>query len=155
MKRILTILTAALLILALCTACGDTAKNVDLKALMDEINPTYNLTGLKAVEDTASLNRYYQIEEAGVKQFAAELTSSGSNYNEVVLIEAVDSAAAESIKAKLDERLRSQLSNAKSYDAEQVSMIEGCSVKVNGNFVYLIVGDQHADIEATVEAALK
>ena len=154
MKRILTILTAAVLIAALLAACSG-AKSVDLKAVMDDVNSAYGLSGLKQIEDTDSLNRYYQIPADAVKQFAAELTTEKSNYNEVILIEAADQNAADTVTQQLNTRLNNQLSNAKSYDAEQVSMIEACEVKTNGNFVYLIVGDQHAEIEAAVEAALQ
>ena len=154
MKRILTILTAALLILAICTACGS-KKSTDLKALLDEINTAYGFSDMKTVEDTDSLNRYYQVEADSVKQFAAELPASSKDFNEIILIEAVDENAAAQIKTQLDNRLRSQLSNAKSYNAEQVSMIESCETKQNGNYVYLVIGDKHAEIENTVAEALK
>ena len=154
MKRILTILTAAVLVLALLTACG--AKEADLKKVMDDVNSTYGLTGLTAVEDTDNLNRYYRIPAEDVKQFAAEFTKAASDgYTEVVLIEAVDADAAGRAKNKLDARLRSQLSDAKSYNAEQVSMIEGCKVMENGNYVWLVISDKQADINADIEKALK
>ncbi|HBE15119.1 MAG TPA: hypothetical protein DCY72_02570, partial [Ruminococcaceae bacterium] len=49
----------------------------------------------------------------------------------------------------------SQLSDAKSYNAEQVSMIEACSVKEKGSFVWLVISDKQADINAEIEKALK
>ena len=153
MKRILTVITAAVLVMALLAACG--AKNVDLGAVLDNINNTYSLSGMKAVEDTDNLNRYYQIDPASVKQFAAEIASSAKDYNEIVIIEATDSKATDSIKALLDARLRSQLSNAKSYDAGQVSMVEACEVKVSGNYVYLVIGENHEAIVAEIEKAIK
>ena len=154
MKRFFTILTAALLIVAALTACSG-AKSKDLKAVMDKINTDQQLTGLKQIESTDDLNRYYQIEAASVKQFAAELSSSATDYTEIILIEAVDQSAADSIKKQLDLRLRNQLSNAKSYAANQVAMIEACEAKETGSFVTLVIGDKHAEIEATVAEALK
>ena len=154
MKRIITIFTAVVLILALCTACGS-AKNIDLKQVMDDVNSTFNLTDMKTIDDTDSLNRYYQIGADSVKQFSAELPSSASDFNEIILIEATDSSAAADVKTQLDARLNSQLNNAKSYNAEQVSMIEACEVKENGNYVWLVIGDQHDEISAAIEAALK
>ena len=154
MKRILTVVTAALLILAICTACGS-AKSADLKALMSEINTTYGLANMKAVEDAESLNRYYQVDPESIKQFAAELPSSSKDFNEIILIEAVDENAAAQIKTLLDARLRSQLSSAKSYNADQVSMIEACETTQNGNYVYLVIGEEHDGIEAMIADALK
>lgn len=155
MKRILTIVVAAVLVLATLTACGG-AKNVELNELMKKINDTYGLTGLTAVEDADNLNRYYRTPKEDVKQFAAEFTKAASDgYTEVVLIEAVDADAAGRVKAQLEARRNSQLSDAKSYNAEQVSMIEACSVKEKGSFVWLVISDKQADINAEIEKALK
>ena len=148
MKKILTVITAAVLVMALLAACG--AKNVDLGSLLDTINSTYGLSNMKIVEDTDGLNRYYQIAPENVKQFAAEIASSAKDYNEIVIVEATDSKAADSIKPLLEARLRSQLSNAKSYDAEQVSMIEACKVKVSGSFVYMVIGEKQEEITADI-----
>lgn len=154
MKRILIIMTAAVMVLALLTACG--SKEADLKKVMNDVNTTCGLTGLTAVDDTDNLSRYYRIPAEDVKQFAAEFTKAASDgYTEVVLIEAVDADAAGRAKTQLDSRLRSQLSDAKSYNAVQVSMIEGCKVMENGNYVWLVIGDKQADINADIEKALK
>ena len=153
MKRILTVITAAVLVLALLAACG--AKNVDLSAVTQSITSSYDLGEMKTVDDTDALNRYYQISPDDVKQFSALLSSSAKAYNEIVIVEAVDSTAAENVKTQLDARLSSQLSNAKSYDAEQVSMIEACKVKTSGSFVYMVIGADHDAIVSDIEAALK
>lgn len=153
MKRVIAILTAALLVIALFTACG--AKEVDLKAVMEDINTKYELTGLTQVEDTDGLHRYYQTDADSVKQFAAEFSKEAGNYNEIILIEAADATAAENIQKQLEARLRNQLSDAKSYNAEQVSMIESCKVKETGNCVYLIISDKQSEIVADIEAALQ
>ena len=153
MKRLLSLVLAFMLVLGV-TACGS-KKSVELKPLMDTINSTYGLTDLKTIDDTDSLNRYYQVAADSVKQFAAELPTSSKDFNEIILIEAADENAAAQIKTQLDARLRSQLSNAKSYNAEQVSMIEACETKQNGNYVYLVIGDKHDEINATIAEALK
>ena len=153
MKRILTLITATLLILSLFSACG--AKSVDLKEVMDSINSTYDLSDLKVIEDADGLHRYFQIDADSVKQFAAEISSSTRKYSETILIEAVDQDAADTIKTQLETHLNSQLSNAKSYDAEQVAMLNGCKVEENGNFVYLVIGDDHECIEEIIETDLK
>lgn len=154
MKKVLTILTAALLVLALLTACG--AKQVDLNQVMKDINNTYGLANLTAVEDTDNLKRYYRIPTEDVKQFAAEFTKAATDgYTEVVLIEAVDADAAGRTKTQLETRLNSQLNDAKSYNASQVSMIESCKVKESGNFVWLVIGEKQEQINADIEKALK
>ncbi len=155
MKRVICIVLAAILIVGVLSACGGSAKAVDLKAVMNDINSKYGLTGLKTLESVDDLNRYYTINTADVKQFAAELSTAASQYTEVVLVEANDQTAADNVKKQLETHLAGQLSNAKSYDAGQVAMIESCSVKQAGNIVYLVVSDKFSDITGAVEAALK
>lgn len=154
MKRIIAIVLAAVLALAMLTACGS-AKEVDLKAVMNDINTQFGFSGLKTLESADDLNRYYMINTEDVKQFAAELSTAASQYTEVVLVEAVDQTASDNVKKQLEAHLNTQLSNAKSYDAEQVAMIESCSVKQSGNFVYLVVSDKFGDISGVIDAALK
>lgn len=152
MKRFFIIVTAALLILCVFAACN--TKTVDLNAVMDDINGSYALGDLKVIEDTDGLHRYFQIDADSVKQFAAEISSSAKKYSEVILIEAVDQSAADTIKTQLETHLNAQLGNAKSYDAEQVAMLEACKVEENGNFVYLVIGDNHEGIEEVIKTSL-
>ena len=154
MKRIIALVLAVLMAAAVFTACGG-AKEVDLKALLNDINTQFGFEGLKNLDDTAALNRYYQVNEADVKQFAGELSTTASQYTEVILVEANDSNAANNIAAMLKAHLDTQLSTAKSYDADQVAMIEACSVKQNGNYVWLVVSDKASDINSVIESALK
>ena len=155
MKRVICIVLAAILMVGVLSACGGSAKAVDLKTVMNDINSKYGLTGLKTLESVDDLNRYYTINTADVKQFDAELSTAASQYTEVVLVEANDQTAADNVKKQLETHLAGQLSNAKSYDAGQVAMIESCSVKQAGNIVYLVVSDKFSDITGAVEAALK
>lgn len=156
MKRIIALVLAVMMMAAVFTACGgSSAKNVDLSSVLGTINSQFGFEGLKTLDDTSALNRYYQIDEADVKQFAGELSTAASQYTEVVIVEANDADAAKNVADKLQAHLDSQLNTAKSYDADQVAMIEGCSVKQNGNFVYLIVSDKFNDINSVIEAALK
>ena len=171
MKKILAILFTILMTVSVLTACGDQpAENnnsdvqnnaadvqensVDLGALLDTINSQYGLDGLRVLEKASDLNRYYAVEEADVKQFAAELTSSASEYNEVIIIEATSSDAAQRINTQLNSRLDSQLNTANSYDKDSAAMIEQCEVKQSGNYVYLVIGENASDINATIAAAV-
>ena len=155
MKRIIALVLAALMMAAVFTACGGSAKNVDLKSVLDTVNSQFGLEGLKSLDDAKSLNRYYTIGEDEVKQFAGELSTAASQYTEVVMVEGNDADAATKIAAALQAHLDSQLSTAKSYDADQVAMIEGCSVKQAGNYVWLVISDKASDINGVIEAALK
>ena len=155
MKRLFAVVIAVLLAVCSLAACGsESAANVDLKSALSDINSQFGLSDLKVLENTSDLDRYYSVSEADVKSFAAELTTAAKQYNEVIIIEANDAAAAENIKSALNAHLDSQLSTAKSYDADAVAMIESCSVKTSGNFVYLVIGESAAAINSLIEKAI-
>lgn len=169
MKRIIALTLAVLMIAALFAACGgdkkeegnsNDAKSVDLTAVMNDINSQFDISestvqGLKKLETTDELDRYYMIAAEDIKQFAAERSSSSTDYTEVVLVEAVGADAVNKIVTQLNSRLDAQRSTARSYTPEAVDMLEGCSVKTNGNFVYLIINDKQDEIVKVVEDALK
>ena len=93
MTRPRTDVSAALLILL--AACGSApAKNVDLPALMAKLPLAQEDRDEMMELDAADLMTYYGIAEADVKQFAALMHTSGIDCDEIVLIEAADSAAA-------------------------------------------------------------
>ena len=154
MKRVFTIFITSLVVLTMLTACG--AKNVDLNKVLDDVKSKHDLSGLTAVDSVEKFSRYYTIPTEDVKEFAAEYTKSSTDgYTEVALVEAVDDKAAAEVKAQLERHLQDQLRDAKSYHAEHVSMIEACSVKDSGNFIWLVVCDKPDDINADIEKALK
>ena len=154
MKKITAVILVLLFVVAAVSGCGSSSKNVDLNALMDKINTDHNISGLKVVEDTSKLKRYFEIEESDVKQFAAEYASDASVYQAVILVEAVDADAASRIATSLDNHLDSQISEAKSYSPESEEMLSKCKVSQNGNFVCLIIGDDAESIQKEVDSEI-
>ncbi len=169
MKRILALTLAILMISALFVACGgdggkddkksESAKSVDLKAVMNDINSQYGISestvqGLKILETPEELDRYYMIASADIKQFAAERSSSATDFTEIVLVEANDAAAVEKIVTQMNSRLDAQRNTAKSYTPEAVEMLEKCAVKTKGNFIYLVINEKSEEIVGVIEAAI-
>ena len=153
MKRIIAVLTAAVLMLAVLSACSKT-EDVDLNKVMETVNSTYDMGELKSIDSKQELHRYYVVEEDDVKQFAAEFSAANGDYNEVILVEAVDKDAAGRINEALANHLRLQLRDAKSYHPEFVSMLKACEVQQSGNFVYLVINDRYDEIVSTISEAL-
>ena len=122
MKKIAICLLSLVLSLCMLTACG--TADVDLKVVFDDINSQFGITGLTVIEDASKLNRYYMIEEDKVEQFAAEFSAESSVFTEIVLIKAVDEAAASEIATLLNNHLQSRMSEAKSYNPESVAMLK-------------------------------
>ena len=153
MKKIAICLLSLVLSLCMLTACG--TADVDLKTVFDDINSQFGITDLTVIEDASKLNRYYMIDESKVEQFAAEFSAESSVFTEVVLIKAVDEAAASEIATLLNNHLQSRMSEAKSYNPESVAMLEGCSVETNGVYVSLIIGEKAAEMKAVYDSYFK
>lgn len=143
MKKVISIVSAFVLCLAIFTGCG--AKEVKLSEVMDKINSDFSLS-LQKLESADELNTYYSIDTADVKQFAAEIDPNSNAPVEIVLIEAVDADAASRVETALTTRYNAIYSQYSSYTPEQLDMVKACKVTKDGNFVSMIVADKGADM---------
>ena len=83
-----------------------------------------------------------------MKQFAAQQCSNGISAQEIVLVEAVDEAAASVIQEKLENRLSARMAESKDYLPDEYTIISDCEVVRDGLCVRLII---HAQEDALVE----
>lgn len=143
MKKVISIVSAFVLCLAIFTGCG--AKEVKLSEVMDKINSDFSLS-LQKLESADELKTYYSIDTADVKQFAAEIDPNNNAPVEIVLIEAVDADAASRVETALTTRYNAIYSQYSSYTPEQLDMVKACKVTKDGNFVSMIVADKGADM---------
>lgn len=149
MKKVLKVTALLLAIIgAFSLVSCSSQKDVDLENVLKTINDTYNITTTTKIEDKAKLKTLYQIDEADVESFAAEIDEQGMT--EIILVKAVDSDAAGRVSDKLQIRLNSKKSLAASYEAETLDLVKKCEVATNdGVYVRLIVADGVDDIVAT------
>ena len=139
MKKVISIISALVLCLAVFAGCG--AKEVKLSEVMNKLNSDFSLS-LKALESADDLNKYYSINTADVKQFAAEIDPNNNAPVEIVLVEATNADAAGKIETALTNRYKSIYSQYSSYTPEKLSMVKDCKVTKDGNFVTMIVADK-------------
>ena len=118
---------------------------VDLTQVRDAI-----IDGLEIAEpfllDTDALLNLYGIEGAWVAQSASFATMSGTFPDEVVLVEAVDEAAAASVAQCLQSRLDEVLVQSKSYDADNYAAAQACQVRCDGLYVSLLLSPKQAEM---------
>ena len=136
---------------------GCTAKEADLTSVLSDINSSFSdaTSNLTQLTDVADLNTYYEISADDVKQFAAEINTDASTAPvEIVLVEAVDSTAAESVKTHLEHRYNAIYGLYSSYSAEQFDMVKDCGVTQSGNFVTMIVAKDYSEMIKVVNAAI-
>lgn len=151
MKRLTTIIIASMIMIFAMAGCGGNTAEVDLTGVMTTIDTTYP-NEMQDITTTDDLNKYYSIDSADVKSFAAEYSKSG--VEEVILIEATDTDAAKRVEEKLQARYNSKKQQGASYSAEDLQVINNCSVKTNGNFVSMIVSANASGMEEIYNTAL-
>ena len=153
MKRIVSLLFVFVMMLSV-VGCSSTA-DVDLSAVMNDINSQYPEDGLTVLEEKSQLERYYMITEDMVESFAVEFSTQSSVFTEVVLVKAVDEDSASQIATLLNNHYQARLSEAKSYNPESVAMLEKCSVETNGVYVSLIIGENADGIKEVYDSYFK
>lgn len=152
MKKIKSLLAVFLFVCMLIPFAGCTEqKDIVLSDVLSSVNAEFSIdeSAMLLIEDTDTLELYYNISPADVKQFAAETTlNSATDITEFIFVEAVDSAAAKRVYDALELRYNSQRDLCASYSAELLAVVNKCSVVQEGNYVILIMSD---DFDAVTE----
>ena len=136
-KIIIGILALALLL----TACGAESATKDIVAIKEQIITELAIEGAMDIS-TDRLLDLYGIEAESVKTSACFVTMGGAFPDEIVMIEAVDSASAKQIAQKLESRLADVSNQAQNYDAESYAQFQKCKVQTDGVYVALFISAQ-------------
>ena len=157
MKKHLKQWTAMVLALVLAlslAACGQggSGKSADLPQTLETMKNEVGFTDVMDLDENG-LQINYGIQADDMKQFAALVDTSGIKCEEVILVEAVDSNAAQRVKEQLDKRMESKLAQNKDYLPEQYAIIQKCSEEQDGNYVSMIVGQEHQKLTEIYQKA--
>lgn len=144
MKKIFVSISAALMVLVMLASCGK-APAQDFKA--EDIYQKVT-EGISMPENTVELSAddltdYYGIDSAKVSEFKAVQDSLGYK-DEVVVIKAVDEAAASEIGAQLTEHIEYQKNSMKNYDAAQFDILGSSEVVVNGVYTAMFISAEQS-----------
>ena len=115
----------------------------------------FTLNGEMLKLEVADLMNYYGIAAEDVKQFAAAVSTTGINCDEVVMIEATGAEAAARVKTALDNRYQAKLVETENYLPDEYAIIKTCSVTQKGNYVAMIVAPNAADLVKIYDEAVK
>lgn len=157
MKKMKTLcgLVCLLLCVALCACSSNTSgKTVDVKAAMDEIQSTYEFSDVNEVTDNMLMS-VYGIDQKDVKSYAGLTDASGIQATDIMLVEATDSDAAETVRAALQARLDNRKSQMKDYLPDVYATLEKSKVSVSGNYVALICDENQDKILSLYESCFK
>ena len=152
MKRFFAIALILVLTLGL-VACGS-AKTMDIDAVKAQI-----LADVKPADplelSTDRLTELYGIATEDVKNSACFITLDGTFPDEVVIVEAANSAAADRIAQKLEQRLADVTNQAQNYDADQFALLKKCKVQRVGNCLALFISAENATMQEIFANAAK
>ena len=151
MKKLIC-LTAIIAVLSimLC-ACGQAAK--PLSEVFEQMKTDYNITDMMEFDSVDDFSRY-GIAADDIEEYAGGINKSGVDQEEIVLIRATDSDAAERIRTSLENRLESKKNETKNYNPEQYAIMEDCTVDVDGNYVSLIISENADAMKADYKKAI-
>lgn len=136
------------------TQSTEPAAGVDLAALRTQFATDYELTDVLDVE-TEGLNNLYGITADQVASSASFNAASGAAFpQEIVMIQAVDEAAAADIAGKLESRLSNIAEQAASYDPESLELAENCPVVTDGVYVGMFFSSHYDDMAAAFQSAV-
>lgn len=129
-------------------------KEFDIPKIIDEISSKFTLNNVTRLDDAMFLDVMYGIQAEDVKQFGMMINETGISADEIIIIEGVDSDAAARIFEKISNWYTSKGVQMKDYIPEEYEKIEKCQVHKNENVVYMIVLDNHKEVEELVESYL-
>lgn len=153
MKKILAVTISMLFVLLAFAGCGSdkTGADVELSKVLADINDNGGLSSMKTITNTTDLQKQFDIDPESVSDFVAEVSEDSEFPTTIVVTKAVDEDSLSAINEKLNTYLNDKLSNAQSYNKDQVSVIEKCEVKDNGLYSMLVIAEDYEKIEGIIE----
>ena len=172
MKKIIAILTAALITVSLCACGGNSGSSEGSTASTASTASTVESTGsLKdALENVKSsvtmptdttdytakkIKRTFGIEEDRMEEFAGMYCNDGLTQDMVLYIKAKTDDDVSFIESKLKENRESIYKVVKNYTPDQQEMIEKSTVDVNGRYVCLVISPKADEIKSIFNGVTK
>ena len=152
MRKLISIISFLLLICVMLCSCS---KNVEpLSKVFEQIKSEVGVSEMVEFGSVSDLDRFYGIAAEDIGDFAGGINNSGVNQEEIVLVKASSSDAAERIKTALTNRYNSKLNETKNYNPEQYAIIEKCSVETNDLYVSLIISEKASAMREILNKAI-
>ncbi|MBQ7341448.1 MAG: DUF4358 domain-containing protein [Oscillospiraceae bacterium] len=146
MKKVLCMILALVLLLVSLVACGVEPAKKDIAAIKEQIITDLAIEGAMDIPSERLLD-LYGIDAASVKTSACFITMGGAFPDEIVMVEAVDTAAAKEIVQKLETRLADVTNQAQNYDAESFALFQKCKVQSSGVYVALFISAKATEMQ--------
>ncbi len=118
------------------------ATATELGALKDKMIAEFGIKDPIDLDNSKLLDQYGITEDTIASQ-SSFIVMTGVFPAEIIMVEAVDEAAAKDIEAKLQARLDSLKQQSQSYDAESFAIASACEVETEDNYVALFFSEHN------------
>lgn len=153
MKKVLAVTFSVLFMLFAFAGCGSESKSsdIELSKILADINDNGGLSSMKTITNTTDLQKQFDVDPEQISEFIAEVSDSGEFPTTVAVIKANSEENVQNVNDKLNTYLNDKLSNAQSYNKDQVATIKACTVQENGLYSMLVIAENHEDIEKIIQ----
>lgn len=173
MKKYLSVMCVALLMLLCACNGGGTAENTEEAAEKKETVSMFDLkTAMLAADDTFPEMLYVSDSDSNAEDlfhyisedfdyskiehfFLAYSSDSSNPSGEVVVIALKDSADAEEAMSELKKHVEHRVKMYTEYDPDSVSKVQGADVFSNRQYVVLIISEKQGKVKAAFEEFIK
>lgn len=153
MKKKLSLLLTAVVMILVLTACGSRTSedvSVDVTKLCEDLQGT--ITSELAVISSDNLASTYFLDMAKVEESTAALGSAASAC-EVAVVKCKDSSYVSEVKTLFEDRVKYQSEQFADYNPPEVAKLNSALIKTAGNYAVLCVTDDTAKAEEILKEA--
>ena len=152
MKKTISLLLAAALLLTLAACGGEEAKSVDLNALYESYTPYLPDMFLP---DPDTMMNFLGIDTADCQQYVVSICGDGMRADEVWLIEAKDADALERLTALAQTRIVAKEDETISHAPDQYAVVQKAELLTTGNYLALLISPDVDAMKAGFEEAMQ
>lgn len=153
-KRTGIIIFLSILITTIVSGCskpaGQVLKTPEVSQIEERVMKNIDTTDMIKLDDK-KLERVYGIKADEIEGFFIYVSTSNIKADEIAVFRAKDSNGIENIKAKIADRMVQLGTSFKDYLPEQYSVIEKRTLEVKGNYIFLVVSKNGAEIKKSFD----
>lgn len=134
------------------TAPQSTGKSV--KDIYGEITQKVALNSPMVVPDDY-ISNYYGIDVGSLDEYVFSMSEAAISAETVAILKAKDAGSTAGLSAALQTVIDQKKSEMENYLPDQFQIVDKSSVRVNGNYVYLVISDQADAINQIIQAGIQ
>jgi hypothetical protein len=155
MTKIKAVLIVLLLIFIFTDLKEDSVSSASLDTVSQKVYEASGFSSDMEPAENRMVRRFYGLnpnDYEGVVLYAPE---DNMDANELLIVKLKDTSQSEEVEAAIQERLETQKKSFDGYGAVQTQLLNNSILKVKGNFVFYMVGENAAEAESVFLSAIK